>query len=255
MYNLCNNIEDKRKVCYFYFWKNFDRFFQMKIAHFCVKESGFMKQILFNVSRGIAILFVAGLAMMIVASQWGLMVLKEPVDFEMLLEQEPEKGMHVKGDVIFAYDCFATEDGYTERSDGKMVKIEKGYEYYILPAEGEVPFVVLQSFAADSKKMSTLADETWDYMYGGAEPTTRVAVEGCVGELDPEIKDYMKEYLMEGWEYTEDELAEANILMIQQPKSLSSLISIFWIGVVCVLIAVLWFVMKMVRYSKNKKVV
>ena len=106
-----------------------------------------------------------------------------------------------------------------------------------------------------AKKMSTLADETWDYMYGGVEPTTRVAVEGCVGELDPEIKDYMKEYLMEGWEYTEDELAEANILMIQQPKSLSSLISIFWIGVVCVLIAVLWFVMKMVRYSKNKKVV
>lgn len=214
-----------------------------------------MKQILFNVSRGIAILFVVGLAMMIMAGRWGLLVLKEPVDFEMLLEQEPENGMYVKGDVIFAYDCFATEDEYTERSDGKMVKVEKGYEYYILPAEGELPFVVLESFAADSKRMNTLADETWDYMYGGAEPTTRVSVEGCVGELDPEIKEYMNEYLMEVWEYTEDDLAEANILMIQQPKSLVSLISIFWLGLACVLVAVLWFVIKMIRYSKNEKAV
>lgn len=43
-----------------------------------------MKQILFNVSRGIAILFVVGLAMMILDGRWGLLVLKEPVDFEML---------------------------------------------------------------------------------------------------------------------------------------------------------------------------
>lgn len=120
-----------------------------------------MKHILFNVSRGIAILFVVGLAMMILAGRWGLLVLKEPVDFEMLLEQKPENGMYVKGEVIFAYDCFATED----------------------------------------------------------------------------------------------ELAEANILMIQQPKSLVSLISIFWLGLACVLIAVLWFVIKMIRSSKNEKAV
>lgn len=162
-------------------------FFKNEDSIFCVKERGLMKQILFNVSRGIAILFVVGLAMMILAGRWGLLVLK--------------------------------------------------------------------SFAADSKRMNTLADETWDYMYGGAEPTTRVSVEGCVAELDPEIKEYMNEYLMEVWEYTEDELAEANILMIQQPKSLVSLISIFWLGLACVLIAVLWFVIKMIRYSKNEKAV
>lgn len=214
-----------------------------------------MKRILFSLSKGIVILLVAGVALMAMTSQWGLTVLKKPVDFEMLLEQEPEKGMYVKGDVIYAYDCVASESAYAQRSDGAHTKVESKYEYYILPAEGELPFVMLESYAADSNKMSALADETWDYMYGGAEPTTTVAVEGCVGALEPEVEAYMKQYLVEVWGYTEDELAGANILMIQQPASMSTMVSLFWIGVALMVVAIIWFVINMIRYAKREKAV
>ena len=114
---------------------------------------------------------------------------------------------------------------------------------------------MLESYATDSNKMSALADETWDYMYGGAEPTTTVAVEGCVGALEPEVEAYMKQYLVEVWGYTEDELAEANILMIQQPASMSTMVSLFWIGVALTVVAIIWFVINMIRYAKREKAV
>ncbi len=212
-----------------------------------------MKKVLVSFSRGVLFILCIGLFLAATTGKWAVASMKEAVDFDTLLEQPPEIGMHVKGDVMFAYDCIASEESYTQRSDGSRSRGKKTYEYYLLPAEGEFPFIVLKSFAEDSKRMEAIADETWNYMYGESEPTTRVSVEGVISALDPELEEYLNEYLVEVWEYSEEELANAEILMIEQPASMSQMRGMFFAGIACILLAVVWFVINLIRNSKSEK--
>ena len=210
-----------------------------------------MRKFIMSFSRGIITLLIIGIALIGMSHEAGFAALKKPVDFDYLLDNKPETGMHVKGDVMYIYDCFASEETYTERRDGSRSGSKLTSEYYILPAEGEYPFVVLQAPADDSGWLGKIIDETWEYLEYGTEPKTKVAVDGYIVKAEKDLKKLLDDYLLDVWEYTEAELAGADILVIKQPGgSMTTSLCFLLGGFLAIIGAVVWYVINLKREFK-----
>lgn len=97
-----------------------------------------IKKLVRSFSTNILILMVIGGVMLFQSAGHMLVSLKPAVSFQEILDGEEVKaGSHVKGDIVYVLDYFATESTYTQRSDGSRSGDKANGKYYLLPtAEG-----------------------------------------------------------------------------------------------------------------------
>lgn len=208
-----------------------------------------MKTIFESFSKGILIVLVIGIVLAGLASGYGIPAMKPAKDFDYLLDNDPKTGMHIKGRVLYTYDCFASEETYTKRSDGTQSMAKTSHYYYVIPTNSGV--MALEVPADAYKSMEKLLDETIDYMMGGAEPSTEIQVDGCVKSMSTEMRDLLEEYLEEAG-YTQAEITDMGpLLVIKQPASMSTMRIMFLIGIGFILVAVIWFAIKCARHGKE----
>lgn len=206
-----------------------------------------MEKVFAGFSKGVLILLVFGSVFTLLFGAWGIPALKQPKDFEYLLENDISAGMHIKGEVLYAYECFANEETYSKRSDGSRSKGRISSYYYAIPVKDGL--IALKVPAEDYKNMENLLKETVAYLEGKAEPSTRVMVDGCVRKMGSGKKlftEYLKSY-----GYTQEEIADmGDFLIIEQPASMQEMVVSFLIGVGLILLAVIWFAINCIRYGR-----
>lgn len=199
------------------------------------------------ISKGLLVLLGMGGMVMFLSGSLFITSLKPGIDFEELQEKEAEVGMHIKGNVKYALDCFAYEETWTENKDGSRTPAKTSHYYYAIPTKEDC-FVALE-VAVDAKEdMENLADETVEYISGGEEPVTTVAVEGRMSKMDEEMQGLFKEYLQEIGYTTEEIENMGELLYVMQPNSMRGNQVMFGIGALLVLIAIVLFI---IRYKKS----
>lgn len=198
-----------------------------------------MSRVINSFSRGILVLLIFGIMLIAMNAKTFVISIKPSVDFEELLEEDAKAGMHVKGNVCFAYDCFAEESTWTEYSDGSRTAAEKSNYYYVIP--GVENFFAVEIRADKSSAMDDLVDETWEYLYGGKEPSSEVPVHGIMVKMDKETEDLFVEYLVEAG-FTEDEIDDMGDLLIVEQYSMGAVRVMFLIGVVLLALGVFFFI-------------
>lgn len=202
-------------------------------------------------SRGVLILLTVGVVLATLSGGWGIPALKSAQDFGYLLDNPAKPGMHIKGDVCYTYECFASEETYTQRSDGTRSAGKLSSYYYAIPTWDGV--IGLRVPADDYRDMESLLSETVAYLENGTEPSTVVRVDGCIRRMDSATAGLFEDYL-ELLGYTRAEIADmGDFLIIEQPASMNQMKVIFLVGVGLIALAVLWFVINCVRYGKAQK--
>ncbi len=188
------------------------------------------------------ILFMFAIAGMVLYQSGPLMftTLMPAVSFQDMLDgKEVKKGTHVKGDVVYSFDYFASESTYTKRSDGSRSGSRKSGNYYLLPTS--TGFIALKCRQDDVAALDKLTEETFEFLASGAEPATKVPMEGVVKPLEGNLVNYYNEYLEE-LGYTEAEIKEMGEPLVIEYVFVTGVQIVFAIGVVLLLLAffVLW---------------
>ena len=209
-----------------------------------------MERISNSLSRGILVLLVFGIMLMVVSGKMTITSLMPENDFEDLMEKEAKEGMHIKGEVQYAFDCYAYEETWKENKDGSRTPAKTSHYYYAIPGEGD-NFIGLEVAVDDKVDMETLADETYEYLSGGEEPSTKIMAEGRMTKMDEEMSGLFKEYLQEIG-YTNEEISGmGEFYYIEQPASMQTERLMFAGGILLVVIAIVIFI---IRFKKNKPV-
>ena len=208
-----------------------------------------MGRVISSISKGMIILLVIGGMLIYMSGAMFLTSLKPSKSFDDLWQTTPEKGMHIKGDVMLSYECFSYEETWRE-NNGSRTKAKTSAYYYAVPLKDTV--IALEVPTSDYDAMENLVDNTFHYLYeDGAEPVSGVAVEGRMKAMDSDLQGMFKEYLL-SIGYTEEELDGIDeFLMIEQPSSMMIIRIMFGIGVFFILISILIFV---IRFKKNRMV-
>lgn len=209
-----------------------------------------MERISNSLSRGILVLLVFGIMLMVMSGKMTITSLMPENDFEDLMEKEAKEGMHIKGEVQYAFDCYAYEETWKENKDGSRTPAKTSHYYYAIPGEGD-NFIGLEVAVDDKVDMETLADETYEYLSGGEEPSTKIMAEGRMTKMDEEMSGLFKEYLQEIG-YTNEEISGmGEFYYIEQPASMQTERLMFAGGILLVVIAIVIFI---IRFKKNKPV-
>lgn len=208
-----------------------------------------MGRVISSISKGMIILLVIGGMLIYMSGAMFLTSLKPSKSFDDLWQTTPEKGMHIKGDVMLSYECFSYEETWRE-NNGSRTKAKTSAYYYAVPLKDTV--IALEVPTSDYDAMENVVDNTFNYLYeDGAEPVSGVAVEGRMKAMDSDLQGMFKEYLL-SIGYTEEELDGIDeFLMIEQPSSMMIIRIMFGIGVFLILISILIFV---IRFKKNRMV-
>lgn len=208
-----------------------------------------MKRVAYSLSRIVVVIFVVGAVLAGFTAQNVITSLKPETNFEDLLETDPKAGMYVKGEVQYAIDYFAYEETWKENKDGSRTPAKTSHYYYTIPGNGDIWFG-LEVKAEDKADMEALVDETYDYMYGGDEPTTKVMIEGRMTKMDDEMEGLFNEYLRD-MGYTAKEISDMGEPLYVEKVNMQSCRIMFLVGVALILVAVLIFV---IRFKKSKSV-
>ena len=93
-----------------------------------------IKKLFSGLGRDVLLLFVIGGVLLYQTAGTALVSIKPAVSFEDMLDgAEVKPGTHVAGDVVYAFDYFASETSYTQRSDGSRSGDRKNGNYYLIP--------------------------------------------------------------------------------------------------------------------------
>jgi len=193
-----------------------------------------IKKLLGGLGRDVLLLFVIGGVLLYQTAGAALVSIKPAVSFEDMLDgAEVKPGTHVAGNVVYAFDYFASETSYTQRSDGSRSGDRKNGNYYLIPiANGYIGLKCRQADVADLDKLS---EETFTLLQTGTEPTTTVFMEGNVEVLEGKVATYYQEYLEE-LGYTKAEIEAFGTPLVIRYVSFNAVRIMFLIGVVLVIL-------------------
>ena len=176
----------------------------------------------------------------------------QPKDFGDLLDGTVSVGDRVCGEIYYALDYFATQESYTKYSDGSRTVAKTSAYYYIIPAgEG---YATIRISSAKGKDMAKLADETWDYLMGGATPSTIVEFDGRARLLEKEEPDLVGYYeeTMEDFGYTQDDLDAMGPVLLLIPRAYNTIRTFCAVGAAFLVITV-FLAAKTFRPARTKK--
>ncbi|MBS5062206.1 MAG: hypothetical protein KHZ58_00375 [Hungatella hathewayi] len=173
--------------------------------------------------------------------------LKPAVSFVDMLEGvKVEAGDRVAGNVQYCFDYFASQSSYTRYKDGSRSGDRKSGNYYLIPA-GDEGFIGLKSREADTAALNKLTKESFEYLAGGAEPTTVIFMQGAVHPLEAELTGYYNEYL-ESLGFTKEEIKAMGAPLVIEYTSFRAAQVIFGIGIILILLAI-WILVR--RYKRD----
>lgn len=207
-----------------------------------------MGRIFESLSRGVLVLLILGGMLIFISGRDFIISIKPSKDFQDLMDMENVKsGMHIKGDVLYAYDCFAREETWKE-SNGSRTPAKTSHYYYVIPVSDGNACVALEVSVDDYSSMEDLAEETVDYILNGdSAPSTKVSVNGGTKKMSSDMEKLFKDYL-EDFGYSDAEIDAMEMLVIEQPHSMLTVQLMFLLGVVMVALSVFLFVRS---YKKN----
>lgn len=199
-----------------------------------------MKKLFSSLSWGVIMLFAVGVMGIFMTARSFAISFLPAVSFEDLLDGELVKeGSHVAGNVVFSMDSFASESTYTRYKDGSRSGDRKSGNYYTIPtADG---YIALKSMQKEVSSLNDLVDETFTYIDGGAEPATKIFIEGEVHSLEPKLTNYLREYLVE-MGYTDKEIDDMGEFLVIRSVPFKSVRIMFFVSLVSLLLAagILW---------------
>lgn len=201
--------------------------------------------------RDVLFLIIIGGVFLFQSAADAFVSLKPAVSFEdMLNGAEVKEGTHVAGDVIFALDYFASESTYTKRQDGSRSGSKKSGNYYLIPSYDG--YIGLKCRQSDVAGLDRLSEETFDYLNGGAEPSSAVFMEGSVEVMADTLARYYKEYLQD-MGYTDAEIEAFGTPLVIQYVNFTAVRAAFVLGFVLFAAGVFIFLRRYRRESGLKK--
>lgn len=205
---------------------------------------------MYSLNRAFLVLIVIGGVFAFASSEMFFTSLKPVTNFEDLQEVKVEEGMHIKGELKYALDCFAYEETWTENKDGSRTPAKTSHYYYAIPGVDDTFFAVEVSTDAQDD-MEALADETVEYVQGGDEPTTKVTIEGRMSKMEDDMVDLFEEYLEEIG-YTETEISAMGDFYYVEKASMRNVRISFGVGVLFMVVGI---ALVVVRFIKSKDMI
>ena len=95
-------------------------------------------------------------------------------------------------------------------------------------------------------QMEKISEETYEFLMGGAEPTTTFQAEGGVEVMEPELEKYYREYLVD-MGYSESEIDEMGEPLVIKYVSFTAVRVIFFLGLGVVVVAIFLVVRRYTR--------
>ena len=197
-----------------------------------------VKRLFGALSVNICILLVIGGGIMFSAGGDFIVSFKPAVSFEEMFNgAEVKAGSHVAGEVVYSLGYYAAESTYTQRSDGSRSGDKANGRYYLIPiAEGE-NYIGLKAREVDVSAMEKVTKETEEWILGGAEPSTKIVMQGTVEVMEGQLADFYKESLM-GLGYSRSDIDDMGEPLVVQYRSFTAVRVMFGVGLGLVLLGV-----------------
>lgn len=205
------------------------------------------ERLMYSLNKALLVMIVIGGVFAFASSEMFFTSLKPVTNFEDLQETKAEEGMHIKGELKYALDCFAYEETWTENKDGSRTPAKTSHYYYAIPGPDDTFFAVEVS-TDKQDAMEALADETVEYVQSGTEPTTKVTVEGRMSKMDEEMVGLFEEYLEEIG-YTQTEISAMGDFYYVEKAAMKNVQIAFGVGVLLVVVGI---VLIVIRFIKSK---
>lgn len=183
-------------------------------------------------------LLIAGTILLSVHGKNFVIAVKPSYTVDYLMENGVRKGMHVRGEINFIYDCFAEMEN--------MKDDEVTAYYYALPAGDGMMALYVPVEMQDV--VETLLDETVAYLETGTPPSSVIPVEGQVVKAEGRLPYLLSEY-MKDIGYSQEEIeAMGETLMLQDASGSLRAARIYApvgmimlaLGILAIVFGVLW---------------
>lgn len=178
-------------------------------------------------------LYIAGILLMWFGISMLVVSLKPGEDIYSINGNEVEKGMHITGDIDFAYDYYASQSterkvlGFTTDTENDTGR------WYIVPIYGadmnESKLITVRVNPKDYAAMEKVVEDTWAYMYGETDTFGQNVyhIDARVIKLDDELHQYYYDWYGRGYEAEADQYLVPYILVPTSPIWLSVVITVF----------------------------
>ncbi len=201
-----------------------------------------IKRIIRTFNRGKLLLIIAAIILLYQTTGDFIVSLKPARNFEDVMAGEVSAGEHIKGEIPFLLDYFATEKSWTKNSKGSATPKKTSAYYYIVPGNNDT-YLGVRMRSKDYEDAEKLVEETYDYLLGdGNLPSGLMAYEGIVVKMEKEysgLGSAFKEELS-AYGYLEEEIEEMGEPLLIVRREFSAVRGMFGAGMALLLFVVLW---------------
>lgn len=196
--------------------------------------STIIREISLYVAAGLLLWF--GISMLVVS-------LKPGEDIYSINGNDIEKGMHITGDIDFAYDYYASQSDERQVLGITTSTVDDTGRWYIIPIYGEnyddTKMITVRVNPKDYAAMEKVVDNTWAYLYGETDTYGQdvYTIDARVIKLDDELHQYYYDWYGRGYEAEADQYLVPYILVPTVSPWISGVLVLF--GVLLLALAVI----------------
>lgn len=211
-----------------------------------------MKKIFTSLNRLNASLLIIGIVIIFMFFNEFISSFSPIISFEDILDGVNVKsGSHIEGNVVLSFSPFASETTETKSKIGTIISTEDSGNYYVIPM-GDNNFLGLKTNQEHVLDMNKLVDETYAFIDGGDEPTTKVFIEGMVKPMDEDLIKYFREYMIAS-DFTEAEIDAMGTPMYIDYTSFNGVRISFIGGIALVILGAVLIFMKYRKLSQGEQ--
>lgn len=198
-----------------------------------------MKKLIYSLSSRVLVFFAAGMILILFSFSGFITSFLPPVTFEDLLEgKEIKTGSHIKGDVIYALDYFASDNTYEKNSEGFIIPRKNSGNYYIIPFNSG--YLGLKTDRSHIMAFDKLTEETYLFLKGGPKPNLKIFIDGEIIPMDRNLIPYFHSYLSEAG-YSEEEINAMGSPFLIRPRAFFISRILFTSGIILLLFSAVIF--------------
>lgn len=147
---------------------------------------------------------------------------KSAKSFDELLNGGARAGDHVSGQVPYLLDSFASMETWSKSRDGKSrTPAKTSAVYYVYP--GGDRFLGVRIGSSNLSAASSLADETYDYLAGGAKPTAELALDCRISVMEEELAELFFDELRDYYDYSDQDLEDMGAPLMLEPRAFGTI--------------------------------
>ncbi len=201
-----------------------------------------IKRIIRTFSRGKLLLIILAIILLYQTTGDFIVSLKPARDFENVMAGEVSVGNHIKGEIPFLLDYFATEKSWTKNSNGSVTPKKTSAYYYIIPGNNDT-YLGIRMRTQDYEDAEKLVEETYDYLLGdGNLPSGLMSYEGMVVKMEEEYSGLGSAFEEElsAYGYLKEEIEEMGEPLLIVRRDFWAVRGMFGAGMVLLLLVILW---------------